>query len=752
MFLTKEQIKNKVAEIVYDNVDNDIVFIVAHRGIGKTKILQELYTLISSNNQLIVADGNAIYKSVSKLKKCYIDGIVQYICKYNTKKTRTKICDLLFSEVSIFQKRRMIKKKKVDISSVISVLCSFSLDKLKETYYDFAEDTPLVIISASMSLTEEESHCLMALQNDKFGEIGARVTFFIGIRSTQKNLTLIDNVIKAKTSGIWILPLMPKIEKQGVDRDPYSFSSIIVQNIGSINNSLQLQHKLLLSDIYNETFEAARHFCDAHFNPFCLFILANQEIKYELYQYTCNLVKSLFKEVLPEYDNSFVLPNNGKYLWVDVLSYYIVLSLGIQDALNKTQDFFLGLIKKISTSSICLDKSLRNGFLQYIKQLSKLNENTLANGFAEYYSDFAELTKLLFYIYINREQSYQKQVESAGVLERVLINYSDNNINAIKAIYENTHICFILDIGLKSIISFIRAMSRDSIIPDATLETIEQFVAFCVHEAIKWNDLTIVEEIAELDILIRIQGKVICYCATDLAINGESIGLDNYYFEITTKLIREMGDLTMKKETIFLSYTHNDGKYADGIESALQELGYEVKRDIHNISNWDDLNGFMKTIRKEDFVVFLVSDNYLHKDKCLYEIMQFLKDESNEIRAFPIVIGFSKEEKNKRSEEGKEISMFKTEYTIEIVSYWQERAKEMSALLSKLQPENRAELDAEYRDISKMAQTASEFLSKFFGKKLMTIEPKKPKYKLIALEIDNKIRRIQSYKFRRHNL
>ena len=78
MFLTKEQIKNKVAEIVYDNVNNDIVFIVAHRGIGKTKILQELYTLISSNNQLIAADGNAIYKNVSRLKKCYIDGIVQY--------------------------------------------------------------------------------------------------------------------------------------------------------------------------------------------------------------------------------------------------------------------------------------------------------------------------------------------------------------------------------------------------------------------------------------------------------------------------------------------------------------------------------------------------------------------------------------------------------------------------------------------------------------------------------------------------
>ena len=43
MFLTREQIMQKTKAIIADDVDNDVLFVVAHKGIGKTQILNEVY-------------------------------------------------------------------------------------------------------------------------------------------------------------------------------------------------------------------------------------------------------------------------------------------------------------------------------------------------------------------------------------------------------------------------------------------------------------------------------------------------------------------------------------------------------------------------------------------------------------------------------------------------------------------------------------------------------------------------------------
>lgn len=200
----------------------------------------------------------------------------------------------------------------------------------------------------------------------------------------------------------------------------------------------------------------------------------------------------------------------------------------------------------------------------------------------------------------------------------------------------------------------------------------------------------------------------------------------------------------MPKKTIFLSYAQKNSKIADGIDSALQDLGYDVKRDIRDAKRWDSLKEFMKTIRKEDYVVFLVSDAYLRRDNCLFEVMQFLKDDIYEKRAFPIAINFNIAEQKQRLDSGYGISMFEPEYIAEIVLFWQNRVKKLKNMIDQLSTENRAELDAKYREIDNMAQTASEFLSIFFGDKLlMTIDPDTPRYKNIAVEVNKKINKNQ---------
>ena len=151
----------------------------------------------------------------------------------------------------------------------------------------------------------------------------------------------------------------------------------------------------------------------------------------------------------------------------------------------------------------------------------------------------------------------------------------------------------------------------------------------------------------------------------------------------------------MPSKSIFLSYTNQDKAIVDKIDQCLQNYGYEVVRDIRNLSSWDNLDQFMRSIRKCDYVVPIVSDAYLRRENCLYEIMQLLKDEEYQKKTFPVVIEFPT---------GSGQSMFKPFYILSIVNHWQDEANQFEEALAKIKRENSAELDKRYRQLKQMAQ------------------------------------------------
>lgn len=178
---------------------------------------------------------------------------------------------------------------------------------------------------------------------------------------------------------------------------------------------------------------------------------------------------------------------------------------------------------------------------------------------------------------------------------------------------------------------------------------------------------------------------------------------------------------TGKKNTIFISYTHSDEKTADLLEKQLLERKYEVKRDVRDVKPWDDLNEFMRSIRKQDYVILLVSDEYLHRENCVYEIYQLLKDEDYVKRTFPIVIPFNDSEKKERRKRGKSTSMFETAYWIEVLTFWTEYLREMDEKLINIPREYTAELNSKYRDIGNMMQGLMQLFGEVFNKKLVGV-------------------------------
>ena len=84
-----------------------------------------------------------------------------------------------------------------------------------------------------------------------------------------------------------------------------------------------------------------------------------------------------------------------------------------------------------------------------------------------------------------------------------------------------------------------------------------------------------------------------------------------------------------QEKRIFLSYCQRDSDIADLIEKGLQEKikgKAKISRDIRDVEYHESFKKFMQSIELHDFVIMLISDNYLKSRNCMYEVMEVIKD------------------------------------------------------------------------------------------------------------------------------
>lgn len=94
----------------------------------------------------------------------------------------------------------------------------------------------------------------------------------------------------------------------------------------------------------------------------------------------------------------------------------------------------------------------------------------------------------------------------------------------------------------------------------------------------------------------------------------------------------------MSKPTVFLSYSHEDSKIADELDSALNKCGVTLKRDIRDVKYRQKFSEFMIGVRDSDYVLMLISDHFLKSEYCMYEVAEFTKDHNYDNRILPIVL------------------------------------------------------------------------------------------------------------------
>ena len=111
-----------------------------------------------------------------------------------------------------------------------------------------------------------------------------------------------------------------------------------------------------------------------------------------------------------------------------------------------------------------------------------------------------------------------------------------------------------------------------------------------------------------------------------------------------------------KEQTVFLSYCWVDTNIADEIDRLFANTSLQIVRDVRDLGYFESIKEFMKKIRGNDYVILIISDNYLKSKNCMFEVLELLKEANYSKRIYPLILS--------------ETNIFSTYATLDYIRYW----------------------------------------------------------------------------------
>lgn len=161
---------------------------------------------------------------------------------------------------------------------------------------------------------------------------------------------------------------------------------------------------------------------------------------------------------------------------------------------------------------------------------------------------------------------------------------------------------------------------------------------------------------------------------------------------------REVDEPKKDLPSVFVSYNHGSSDFVDKIEKALAGI-CNIKRDKNEIGDWGSISDFMKTIRKEDFAVLVITDKYLKSTACLFEVVQLMKDENWDKNTMYVVMEDAK-------------AIYSVVEQLRYIKYWTSYCEELSDAIKVLPPETTYKQSEELKKATTIKNEIGEFLNK----------------------------------------
>ncbi len=94
--------------------------------------------------------------------------------------------------------------------------------------------------------------------------------------------------------------------------------------------------------------------------------------------------------------------------------------------------------------------------------------------------------------------------------------------------------------------------------------------------------------------------------------------------------------------TIFLSYSWKNKDVANLIDEDFQRIGLLMQRDVRDGEFRQSIKEFMLNLRKMDYVLTIISDDFLKSENCLFELLELFNTRELEKRILPIILNNAK--------------------------------------------------------------------------------------------------------------
>lgn len=167
---------------------------------------------------------------------------------------------------------------------------------------------------------------------------------------------------------------------------------------------------------------------------------------------------------------------------------------------------------------------------------------------------------------------------------------------------------------------------------------------------------------------------------------------------------------------VFLSYCSKDSDIADMVDDVLQKrLGSQVRiaRDTRDVAYRESFKTFMDSIHQHDFVLAIVSDNYLKSGACLYEVGEVLKNPNYEEQLVFIVLSEVEKKYYRDSSIQVAAKIYTPEDRLDYVNYWEDKYRHLKQRISAMED---IESQEEFiKDLKKIRKIIDYDITKFMS-------------------------------------
>lgn len=143
-----------------------------------------------------------------------------------------------------------------------------------------------------------------------------------------------------------------------------------------------------------------------------------------------------------------------------------------------------------------------------------------------------------------------------------------------------------------------------------------------------------------------------------------------------------------KVRTIFLSYCQKDTDIADCLEKSMEshiQGKAKISRDIRDVEYHESFKRFMQSIENHDYVISIISDNYLKSRNCMFEMLEVVKDSKfSEKLLFIVLTDDDKKYYESTPVESIDADIYSVQGQAQYSKYWSSVDKELEVQIEEI--------------------------------------------------------------------